>query len=69
MAKKHEPDIQAADVLRMFPTLVWRAELGPEVHQRINGTIVRKLDQIRQIPARACAGSGMAVGSGFAQAG
>ena len=52
MAKKHEPDIKAADVLRMFPTFVWRAELGPEVHQRLNGTIVRKLDQIRQtLPA------------------
>ena len=52
MAKTHEPDTGAADVLRMFPTFVWRTELEPDVHQRLNGTIVGKLDRIRRtLPA------------------
>jgi len=31
----------------MFPTFVWKAELKPDVHQGINGNILRKLDQLR----------------------
>ncbi len=48
MVDNDETQFEAADVLRMFPTFVWKAELNPEVHQRINGTIVRSLDQIRR---------------------
>ena len=48
MVDNDETQFEAADVLRMFPTFVWKAELKPEVHQRINGTIVRTLDRIRR---------------------
>ena len=48
MVENDETKFEAADVLRMFPTFVWKAELKPEVHQRINGTIVRTLDRIRR---------------------
>jgi len=48
MARNPGSDIEAADVLRIFPTFVWKAELKPEVHQRINGNVLRKPDQIRE---------------------
>lgn len=36
----------------MFPTFVWKAQLKPEVHQRINNNARRKLDQLREaLPA------------------
>jgi uncharacterized protein (TIGR02466 family) len=37
---------QTSDVLRMFPSFVWKAELRPEVHERINDSIVRMLGEI-----------------------
>ena len=38
----------------MFPTFVWKAELKPDVHERINGATVRTLDRIRRcLPALA----------------
>ena len=48
MARKHEPGIAAADRLRLFPTLVWKAELEPNVRRRIHKDITRKLDEIRR---------------------
>ncbi len=48
MARKHETIFEAVDVLRMFPTFVWKAELKPEVNLRINQRDISKLDQIRQ---------------------
>ncbi len=48
MAKNHDRNIEAADVLRMFPTFVWKAELEPEVHQRIDGIVVATLEQARR---------------------
>ena len=48
MVDNDETKFEPADVLRIFPTFVWKAELKPEVHQRINGTIVRTLDRIRR---------------------
>ena len=48
MAKKHATIFEAVDVLRMFPTFVWKAELMPEVNLRINQQVIGKLDQIRQ---------------------
>lgn len=36
----------------MFPTFVWKAQLKPEVQQRINNNALRKLDQLREaLPA------------------
>jgi uncharacterized protein (TIGR02466 family) len=48
MTKNHGSDIEAADVLRMFPTFVWKAELKPDVHKKINENILAKLDQLRE---------------------
>jgi uncharacterized protein (TIGR02466 family) len=47
MAKNHDRNFEAADVLRMFPTFVWRAELEPEIHQRVDEIVVGTLEQAR----------------------
>lgn len=36
------------DVLRMFPTFVWKAELEPQVHQRLNENILGSLEGLRR---------------------
>jgi uncharacterized protein (TIGR02466 family) len=48
MARDHGTKIEKADVLRMFPTFVWKAKLKPEAYRRINVDILRKLDQLRE---------------------
>ena len=48
MTKDHGSDIEAADVLRMFPSFVWKAELKPYVHKMINGNVLTKLEQLRE---------------------
>ena len=48
MADKRDLNFEAVDVLRMFPTFVWKADLKPDVHQSLDENIVRKPDQIRR---------------------
>ena len=48
MVEKHETIFAATDVLRMFPTFVWKAELESEVHRRINSSIIQKLEDIKR---------------------
>ena len=48
MAETHETVFAATDIVRMFPTFVWRAELDPEVHRRISKGIIQRLEQIRR---------------------
>jgi uncharacterized protein (TIGR02466 family) len=47
MTKKDKIIFEVTDVLRMFPTFVWKAELKPEFHRKINKSIIQKLEQIR----------------------
>jgi uncharacterized protein (TIGR02466 family) len=46
MTEQPGPRFQDADVLRMFPTFVWKAELRPEVYQPINDEILRALGEM-----------------------
>jgi uncharacterized protein (TIGR02466 family) len=48
MAGKHDTVFAATDVLRMFPTFVWKAELEPEVHRGINKDIIHELERMRR---------------------
>ena len=48
MSETNEPKFQTSDVLRMFPSFVWKAELEQDVHRSINLKIVEKLDDLRQ---------------------
>ena len=47
MARKNKTIFEETDVLRMFPTFVWKAKLKPKIHQNINKNIIHKLEQIR----------------------
>src|SRR5260221_1335208 len=46
MTRQPGKKFQNADVLRMFPTFVWKAELWPEVYTPINDSILRSLGEI-----------------------
>ena len=48
MAGQYETVFAATDVIRMFPTFVWKAELEAEVHKRINKSLIARLDRIRR---------------------
>src|SRR5262245_17008182 len=37
---------QETDVLRMFPSFVWKAQLRPEIHEPMNDSILRALGEI-----------------------
>ena len=58
MAGKHEIVFAATDVLRIFPTFVWKAELEPEVYRRINKSIIHRLEQIRRSGPEPAPGQG-----------
>jgi len=46
MIKQPRPGFQTSDILRMFPTFVWKAELSPEVYQPVNESILQALGEI-----------------------
>jgi uncharacterized protein (TIGR02466 family) len=46
MTRQPGQQSQNSDVLRMFPTFVWKAELRPEVYKPINDSILRTLGEI-----------------------
>ena len=46
MTKQPGQGFHKADVLRMFPTFVWKAELRPEIYRPINDSILRTLGEL-----------------------
>ena len=50
--------IQEARAMRLFPTVVWRAEIRRDAHRRINEEIVEKLAELRRGTAAPAAGHG-----------
>jgi uncharacterized protein (TIGR02466 family) len=48
MAADNEFWTETPEILRLFPTFVWRCQLRPEVHQPINTTILNRLDAMRR---------------------
>ena len=42
MAADNELWAEAPDVVRLFPTFVWRCQLRPEIHQPINAAILKQ---------------------------
>ena len=58
MSGKHKTVFAALEVLRMFPTFVWKAELEPKVCRRINKSIIQNLEQIRRIGPEVAPGQG-----------
>ena len=46
MATQVAQKFQRPDVLRLFPSFVWKAELKPEIHDPMNDAIMRALGEI-----------------------
>jgi uncharacterized protein (TIGR02466 family) len=40
--------LETSDVISMFPTLVWKLELQPALHRRIDAAVMRVLDELRR---------------------
>jgi len=59
MAAENEFWIEAPEVVRLFPTFVWKSRLRPEVHRPINAAILNRLDEMRRgLPPLARGGVG-----------
>jgi len=54
VAAENELWIQPPEVVRLFPTFVWKRRLRPEAYQPINAAILDRLDEMRRgLPALA----------------
>ena len=48
MVDSNQPQFDASHALRLFPTLVWKADLNREVAQRVNADILDRLADLRR---------------------
>ena len=48
MAKSEDAGFGSAQPLRMFPTVVWQAQLNPRLRGRLNARIRAKVDELRR---------------------
>src|SRR6202158_5624460 len=48
MCAEKEFWIEVPEVVRLFPTFVWKGRLRPEVHRPINAAILNRLDEMRR---------------------
>jgi len=39
---------EGPEVVRLFPTFVWKCPLRPEVHRPINAAILNRLEEMRR---------------------
>ena len=39
--------LETPEVLRLFPTFVWKCQLRPEVHRQLNATILTRVHEMR----------------------
>jgi uncharacterized protein (TIGR02466 family) len=62
-ASLQDAGIAEAEVLRVFPTFVWKAQLKPEICRDLNAEIMRKLDAV--MPRDLAAGTGWQSGYGL----
>ena len=47
MVKTQAANFESSDMLRVFPTFVWKAQVAPGVRQRIEDDVLAKLDGMR----------------------
>jgi uncharacterized protein (TIGR02466 family) len=58
MAKERDAWIEASDVIPMFPTLVWKIQVGAELHEAMDAGILAVLESIRQDLPKLAPGQG-----------
>lgn len=47
MIDRNKASFESSDILRIFPTFVWKAQLNADIHERIDKNIVEYLSKIR----------------------
>ena len=62
-ASLRDARIAEAEVLRVFPTFIWKAQLKPETYRELNAELLRKLDAV--LPRDLAAGAGWQSGYGL----
>ncbi len=58
MVETYGANFEALDVLRMFPTFVWKAQVAPSVRQEIEDDVLAKLDEMRRDAGEPAPGRG-----------
>ncbi len=58
MAETHGANFEVSDVLRMFPTFVWKAQVAPSVGHGIDDDVLAKLDEMRRDAGEPAPGRG-----------
>ena len=58
MVETHGANFEASDVLRMFPTFVWKAQVAPRVRQGIEDDVLAKLDEMSRDAGEPAPGRG-----------
>ena len=58
MVETYGANFEASDVLRMFPTFVWKAQVAPSVRQGIEDDVLAKLDEMRRDAGEPAPGRG-----------
>ena len=48
MVKKATPTFEEANILRMFPSFVWKTQLKEEIIKRVSQDVVSTLELLRQ---------------------
>jgi hypothetical protein len=46
MTERIRPTIESCEVVRLFPTFVWKAQLARETYEGINADVLRELDKL-----------------------
>ena len=58
MVETYGANFEASDVLRMFLTVVWKAQVTPSVRQGIEDDVLAKLDEMRRDTGEPAPGRG-----------
>ena len=58
MTEIHGANFEASDVLRMFPTFVWKGQVAPSVRQEIEDDVLAKLGEMRHGAGELAPGGG-----------
>ena len=48
MSKESTPWVSSSDVIPMFPTLVWKVQLDPQLHKKIDAQVLAVLERSRR---------------------
>ena len=58
MVETYGANFEESDVLPMFPTFVWKAQVTPSVRQGIEDDVLAKLDEMRRDTSEPAPGRG-----------